>query len=107
MSNFILTDRKTDYLFPPSVDDWLTQDHLARFVYDTAFFYLVIVLLMNLLFGIIIDTFADLRTEKAGTRRDEGRFPHRAGHYAALPPPIAPAGSSARAATRLMAAAVA
>ena len=82
-------------------------DHLARFVYDTAFFYLVIVLLMNLLFGIIIDTFADLRTEKAGTRRDEGRFPHRAGHYAALPPPIAPAGSSARAATRLMAAAVA
>ena len=31
MSNFIPTDRKTDYLLPPSVDDWLTQDHLARF----------------------------------------------------------------------------
>ncbi|OGA95929.1 MAG: transposase [Burkholderiales bacterium RIFCSPHIGHO2_12_FULL_61_11] len=34
MSNFILTDRKTDYLLPLSVDDWLTQDHLARFVVE-------------------------------------------------------------------------
>src|SRR5450830_2201677 len=34
MSNFILTDRKTDYLLPPSVDDWLSQDHLARFVVE-------------------------------------------------------------------------
>ena len=25
MSNFILTDRNTDYLLPPSVDDWLTH----------------------------------------------------------------------------------
>lgn len=34
MSNFIPTDRKTGYLLPPSVDDWLTQDHLARFVVE-------------------------------------------------------------------------
>lgn len=34
MSNFIPVDRKTDYLLPPSVDDWLTQDHLARFVVE-------------------------------------------------------------------------
>ena len=34
MSNFIPADRKTDYLLPPSVDDWLTQDHLARFVVE-------------------------------------------------------------------------
>ena len=34
MSNFILADRKTDYLLPPSVDDWLTQDHLAHFVVE-------------------------------------------------------------------------
>jgi transposase len=34
MSNFILIDRKTDYLLPPSVDDWLAQDHLARFVVE-------------------------------------------------------------------------
>jgi hypothetical protein len=34
MSDFIPDDRKTDYLLPPSVDDWLTQDHLARFVVE-------------------------------------------------------------------------
>ncbi|MFA5892338.1 MAG: IS1182 family transposase [Actinomycetota bacterium] len=34
MSNFIVTDRKTDYLLPPSVDDWLGEDHLARFVVE-------------------------------------------------------------------------
>jgi transposase/IS5 family transposase len=34
MSNFILADRKTDYLLPPSIDEWLTQDHLARFVVE-------------------------------------------------------------------------
>lgn len=34
MSNFIVTNRKTDYLLPPSLDDWLEQDHLARFVVD-------------------------------------------------------------------------
>lgn len=34
MSNFILTDRNTNYLLPPSVDDWLAQDHLARFVVE-------------------------------------------------------------------------
>ncbi len=26
--------RKTDYLLPPSVDDWLDKDHLARFVVE-------------------------------------------------------------------------
>ena len=34
MSNFIVTDRKTAYLLPPSVDDWLNEDHLARFVVE-------------------------------------------------------------------------
>lgn len=34
MSNFIVTDRKTDYLLPPSVSDWLKEDHLARFVVE-------------------------------------------------------------------------
>ena len=33
-SNFIPVDRETDYLLPPSVDNWLTQDHLARFVVE-------------------------------------------------------------------------
>ena len=34
MPNFIQTDRKIDYLLPPSVDDWLNEDHLARFVVE-------------------------------------------------------------------------
>lgn len=34
MANFINADRETDYLFPPSMQDWLPEDHLARFVAD-------------------------------------------------------------------------
>jgi transposase len=34
MSKFIVADRKTDYLLPPSVDDWLNEGHLARFVVE-------------------------------------------------------------------------
>ena len=32
MSNFRPTDRLTGYLMPPTVDEWLPQRHLARFV---------------------------------------------------------------------------
>jgi transposase/IS5 family transposase len=34
MSSFIPADRKTDYLFPPSVEDWLPENHLARFIVE-------------------------------------------------------------------------
>ena len=34
MSHFLQCDRDTAYLLPPSVDDWLPKDHLARFVVD-------------------------------------------------------------------------
>ncbi|MEX0828338.1 MAG: IS1182 family transposase [Haliea sp.] len=34
MANFINADRETDYLFPPSMQDWLPEDHLARFVVE-------------------------------------------------------------------------
>jgi transposase len=34
MSNFVTIDRKTDYLFPPSMSDWLPENHLARFVVE-------------------------------------------------------------------------
>lgn len=34
MSHFIVADRKTDYLLPPSMDDWLNEDHLARFIVE-------------------------------------------------------------------------
>lgn len=32
MANFRFVDRDTSYLLPPSVDEWLPEDHLARFV---------------------------------------------------------------------------
>ena len=34
MSHFRQCDRDTPYLLPPSLDDWLPKDHLARFVVD-------------------------------------------------------------------------
>jgi transposase len=34
MSNFRDIDRQTGFLLPPSVDEWLPQRHLARFVVD-------------------------------------------------------------------------
>ena len=34
MSHFIVAERKTDYLLPPSVEDWLNEDHLARFIVE-------------------------------------------------------------------------
>src|SRR5258706_16276309 len=34
MANFRPIDRATPFLLPPSVDDWLGKDHLARFVVD-------------------------------------------------------------------------
>ena len=34
MSHFRQCDRDTRYLLPPSVDEWLPKDHLARFVVD-------------------------------------------------------------------------
>ena len=34
MANFRPIDRATPFLLPPSVEDWLPEDHLARFVVD-------------------------------------------------------------------------
>src|ERR1700678_163584 len=34
MSNFRAIDRKTGYLLPPSVDEWLPEKHLARFIVE-------------------------------------------------------------------------
>jgi len=35
-SNFVSIDRDTPYLLPPSLQDWLPKEHLARFVVDIA-----------------------------------------------------------------------
>ncbi len=34
MTRFIPLDRDTQFLFPPSVQEWLPEDHLARFIVD-------------------------------------------------------------------------
>ncbi|MGP9659702.1 IS1182 family transposase [Halomonas sp. AOP31-B1-25] len=34
MGHFVIADRDTDFLLPPSVQDWLPEDHLARFVVE-------------------------------------------------------------------------
>jgi transposase len=34
MSRFVPVDRQTGYLLPPSVEDWLPEEHLARFVVE-------------------------------------------------------------------------
>jgi transposase len=35
MSRFVQIDRDTAYLLPPSVQEWLPEDHLARFIVET------------------------------------------------------------------------
>ena len=34
MSHFRAIDRETGFLLPPSIDDWLPEKHLARFVVE-------------------------------------------------------------------------
>ncbi len=34
MTNYRTIDRATPYLLPPSVEEWLSKDHLARFVVE-------------------------------------------------------------------------
>uniref|UniRef100_A0A8C5LP94 Inositol 1,4,5-trisphosphate receptor n=1 Tax=Leptobrachium leishanense TaxID=445787 RepID=A0A8C5LP94_9ANUR len=50
-----------DILRKPSKDETLFP---ARVVYDLLFYFIVIIIVLNLIFGVIIDTFADLRSEK-------------------------------------------
>ncbi|KAB0386707.1 hypothetical protein FD755_001663, partial [Muntiacus reevesi] len=50
-----------DVLRRPSKDEPLFA---ARVVYDLLFYFIVIIIVLNLIFGVIIDTFADLRSEK-------------------------------------------
>jgi len=44
--------------------DKSANTYWIRYVFDITFFCLVIILLLNLIFGIIIDAFADMRDSK-------------------------------------------
>jgi hypothetical protein len=48
-----------DYLQPRAVSD--IGPYLGRFFFDLSFFVLIIIILLNVIFGIIIDTFAAMR----------------------------------------------
>jgi inositol 1,4,5-triphosphate receptor type 1 len=50
-----------DILRTPSSSEPL---FIFRVVYDLLFFFIVIIITLNLIFGVIIDTFGDLRQEK-------------------------------------------
>jgi inositol 1,4,5-triphosphate receptor type 1 len=50
-----------DVLRPPSSAEPL---FIFRVIYDLLFYFILIVITLNLIFGVIIDTFADLRSEK-------------------------------------------
>lgn len=82
MSHFRECDRDTPYLLPPSVDDWLPQGHLARFVVDIveqmdlsaltrqyrgagSAAYHPAVLLALLIYGYATGTFGSRRIEQA------------------------------------------
>ncbi|XP_078000812.1 inositol 1,4,5-trisphosphate receptor-like isoform X2 [Glandiceps talaboti] len=50
-----------DVLRNPSSDEAM---FVPRVIYDLLFFFVIIIIVLNLIFGVIIDTFADLRSEK-------------------------------------------
>ena len=50
-----------DILRTPSISEPL---YPARIIYDLLFFFVIIIIVLNLIFGLIVNTFADLRLEK-------------------------------------------
>ena len=33
-AKFVFANRETPFIFPPNMEDWLPEDHLARFIVD-------------------------------------------------------------------------
>jgi len=50
--------------------NWNEENAIFRITYDATFFFLVIIILMNILFGIIIDTFGELRAKANSIQED-------------------------------------
>jgi transposase len=84
--NFRPTNRLTSFLMPPSVDEWLPQRHLARFVVEVvdgldlcamsksyrgsgSASYHPAVLLSLLVYGCATGVFSSRKLERAGRRR--------------------------------------
>jgi hypothetical protein len=56
-----------DIMEPPT---WTDADTHWRILYDSTFFFLVIVIMLNIIFGIIIDTFGELRAQNNEIEED-------------------------------------
>ncbi|KAL8212672.1 UNVERIFIED_CONTAM: Inositol 1,4,5-trisphosphate receptor type 1, partial [Gekko kuhli] len=74
-----------DVLRKPSKEEPLFA---ARVIYDLLFFFMVIIIVLNLIFGVIIDTFADLRSlerdkfdNKTVTFEEHIKEEHNMWHY--------------------------
>ena len=63
-------NRQTDYLFPPSMNNWLPEKHLARFVVET-----VELLLSLLIYVYATGLFASRKIERATTRLPSATLP--------------------------------
>lgn len=49
---------------------WSDPDTFWRILYDSTFFFLIIVIMLNIIFGIIIDTFGELRAQNHEIEED-------------------------------------
>jgi inositol 1,4,5-triphosphate receptor type 3 len=56
-----------DALVSPKIGRW---NYWPRVVFDIAFFVIVIIIILNVIFGIIIDTFAELRDKRQALESD-------------------------------------
>merc|ERR1711871_92764 len=63
-------DSMHEYSAWTQTEPWLTKN----FLYDWMFFVIVNIILLNIVFGIIIDTFAALRDEKMDKDKDKSDF---------------------------------
>merc|ERR1712057_92580 len=57
-----------DYLPMASIED--KNKFYIRFFFDLSFFIIIVIVLLNVIFGIIIDTFASLREQMEATILD-------------------------------------
>lgn len=55
---------------PGGIGDQMTHTLVGRYIIDLLFFLIVLIVLLNVIFGIIIDTFGSLRAEKLERQRD-------------------------------------
>jgi hypothetical protein len=55
---------------PGGIGDLMTHTLNSRYILDLLFFLLVLIVLLNIIFGIIIDTFGELRAKKLERQKD-------------------------------------